>query len=90
MTFEWDDDKSRKNIEKHGIGFETAKDLWHDKNRIEIEVPHPVEERWIILGRVQGKIWAAIYTVRQGSIRIISVRRARAKEVRLYEEEALS
>ncbi len=90
MTFEWDDDKSRKNIEKHGIGFETAKDLWHDENRIEIEVPHPVEERWIILGRVQGKIWAAIYTVRQGSIRIISVRRARAKEVRLYEEEALS
>jgi uncharacterized DUF497 family protein len=36
MKFEWDDDKSQSNMEKHGIDFETAKTLWSDENRIEI------------------------------------------------------
>ena len=87
MEFEWDLDKSRSNLVKHGIDFDTAKNLWLDEDRIEIWAPHPVENRGIIIGQHQNKLWTAIFTMRGTTIRIISVRRARKKEAKLYEEE---
>ncbi len=87
MEFEWDPRKSTANRMKHGIDFETAQGLWLDENRIEIEAPHPVEERTILIAQLQGKLWTAVYTVRDESIRLISVRRARGKEIVLYEKE---
>ena len=47
MEFEWDENKSNSNKNKHGIDFSTAKHLWDDRNRIEIEVPYPLEHRSI-------------------------------------------
>ena len=87
MRFDWDDRKSQANREKHGIDFETAKSLCLDDRRVEIEMAFPDEKRWALIAKVQGKTWTAIYTVRSETIRLISVRRARIKEVRLYEEK---
>ena len=87
MNFEWDGQKSRTNRDKHGIDFETAKALWLDDRRVEIEMTFPDEKRWALVAQVGGNTWTAIYTVRDESIRLISVRRARPKEVRLYEEK---
>jgi hypothetical protein len=56
MNFEWDSKKSESNQEKHGIDFETAQWLWQDEFRIEIQAPHPIEDRWIIFGKLNGKI----------------------------------
>lgn len=64
MQFEWDKEKSKKNKEKHGIDFESARGIWLDENRIEIHAPHPLEDRWIIIGRLHDKIWTAVYTMR--------------------------
>jgi hypothetical protein len=86
MHFEWDPQKSLSNAEKHGIDFETATALWQDEQRVEIEAPYPIENRYIIIGKLNGKLWAAIFTYRQKKIRIISVRRARKKERELYEK----
>jgi uncharacterized DUF497 family protein len=87
MNFEWDPAKSQSNLRKHGIDFETAKSLWRDEDRVEIYAPHPVEDRVVLIAKHLDKIWTAIYTPRQDAIRIISVRRARQKEVDLYEEK---
>jgi len=87
VKFEWDSAKSDTNRKKHGIDFHAAKELWHDEHLIEIQAPHPVENRSIIIGLIQGKLWTAIYTMRDDAIRIISVRRSRKKEVELYEKE---
>jgi uncharacterized DUF497 family protein len=87
MKFEWDNDKSSANMAKHGIDFEDAKNIWLDENRVEIHAPHPVEDRGIIIGKHHNKLWTAIYTTRGDAIRIISVRRARKKEAKLYEKE---
>jgi uncharacterized DUF497 family protein len=87
MGFEWDLDKSRSNLVKHGIDFDTAKNLWLDEDRIEIWAPHLVENRGIVIGQHQNKLWTAIFTMRGTTIRIISARRARKKETKLYEEE---
>jgi uncharacterized DUF497 family protein len=87
MKFDWDEEKSRTNEDKHGIDFETTKNLWLDEDRIEIYAPHLLENRRIIIAKYRNKIWAAIYTIRDDTIRIISVRRARKREVNLYEKE---
>jgi uncharacterized DUF497 family protein len=87
MRFDWDSRKSLTNREKHGIDFETAKSLWLDDDRVEIEMAFPDESRWALIAKVRGKTWTAIYTVRNETIRLISVRRSRTKEVRLYEEK---
>ena len=87
MNFEWNEQKSRANSAKHGIDFETATQLWNDGDRVEIHTTFPDENRSIMIGRINKKLWAAIFTQRGKSIRIISVRRARTKEAALYEKE---
>ncbi len=89
MKFAWDEDKSKINKAKHGIDFESAKNLWLDEDRVEIHAPHPIENRSIIIAKYQHKLWAVIYTIRDDTIRIISVRRARKREVNLYEKEKI-
>ncbi len=87
IQFEWDDKKSSSNKIKHGIAFDTAKDLWNDSNRVEIETSCPIEERTILIGKVKNKLWTAIFTQREDTIRIISVRRARKRETKLYDQK---
>jgi hypothetical protein len=87
MRFEWNHHKNLSNLAKHGIDFETAKNLWLDKNRVEIWAPYPIEDRGIIIGKYEEKLWTAIFTLRGDAIRIISVRRARRKEAKLYDKE---
>jgi len=90
MRFEWDDGKSRINKAKHDIDFDAAKDLWNDPNRVEILTCYPVENRSILIGRIDKKLWTAVFTRRSNSIRIISVRRTRKKEAELYGEKETS
>ncbi len=85
MPFEWDDQKSLSNKQKHGIDVEAVTSLWLDDERVEVELAFPDEKRWALIAKIGEKTWTAIYTVRGETIRLISVRRARPKEVRLYE-----
>ncbi|MBW1717450.1 MAG: BrnT family toxin [Deltaproteobacteria bacterium] len=85
MKFEWDNNKSSSNKLKHGIDFQTATRLWDDPDRIEIDTPYPLENRYILIAKLDQKCWAAVFTKRGKAIRIISVRRARKREVELYE-----
>lgn len=87
MKFEWDKVKSDTNKVKHGIDFETAKGLWLDEDRVEIHAQYPIEKRSIIISKLHGKLWTAVYTMRSDTVRIISVRRSREKEVVLYENK---
>lgn len=89
MSFEWDLGKSATNNEKHGIDFVTAELLWLDDNRVEIQASYPLEDRWILIGKIDLKLWTAVITLRGDSIRIISVRRSRKKEVDLYEKKSI-
>ncbi len=86
MKFEYDENKSRINKAKHHINFEEAKALWQDPYAFEIP-SHQCEDedRFLVLGQIEGKHYTAIITYRAANIRIISVRRSRAKEVPLYE-----
>ena len=83
--FEFDIDKSQANLEKHGIDFLDAQALWKDPDLLEIRARSDDEPRFLAIGLIGPKHWSAVVTYRNGTIRLISVRRSRAREVELYE-----
>jgi uncharacterized DUF497 family protein len=85
MEFEYDVQKSRANKKKHGIDFVEAQALWEDPNLMEIPAKTSDEPRFLVIGRISDKHWSGVITYRGGKIRVISVRRARAEEVEIYE-----
>lgn len=85
MEFEYDPEKSKANRAKHGIDFEDAQELWADDDRLVIPARSETESRWAMLARHGARVWAAFYTLRDGRVRLISVRRARPNEKATYE-----
>lgn len=85
MAFDFDPQKSDRNLAKHGIDFIDAQQLWNDPNLLEIPAKTEDERRSIVIGQIDAKHWSAIITYRSDDIRIISVRRSRVEEVALYE-----
>lgn len=84
MDFEFDEAKSLTNAEKHGIDFAEAQLLWRVERRLVIEARSETEPRYAIIASHAGKLWTAIFTVREGRIRTISVRRSRHGEEEGY------
>ena len=89
MSFEYDPNKSASNFTKHGIDFEQAKQLWDDESYLEILARNLDEPRFLIIGKIMDKYWSAVITYRGENIRIISVRRSREEEIKLYEHESI-
>lgn len=89
FSFEFDEQKSRINLEKHGIDFVQAQELWSDPYLLEIQAKTVDEARFMVIGRIKGKHWSAVITHRSTNIRVISVRRSRPEEVVLYESEEI-
>ncbi|MBI4544209.1 MAG: BrnT family toxin [Gemmatimonadetes bacterium] len=85
MEFEFDPAKSEANKAKHGIDFNEAMRLWEDENRIEIPARTTDEPRSLVIGKIAEKHWSGVITYRGEKIRIVSVRRSRWEEVKLYE-----
>jgi len=85
MEFEFDNNKSKVNKQKHGIDFDEAKKLWEDSNYVEIPVKTSDEPRFLIIGEIKGKHWTGVITYRSERIRIISLRRSRKEEISIYE-----
>lgn len=85
MKYEYDSNKSLSNKQKHGIDFENAKLLWNDDRMVEILTSHEDEERFINIGKINSKFYTVVSTIREDKIRIISARRARKKEIEIYE-----
>ena len=85
VSFEFDAAKSESNRTKHGIDFLEAQALWNDPMLLEIPAKTDDEPRHLLIGLIQDKHWSAVVTYRADNIRLISVRRARAEEVALYE-----
>lgn len=87
MQIEWDENKNKENIQKHGISFNAASFVFADPNRLErydlSENNLSREDRYQTLGLV-GKVLFVVYTERKDSYRIISARLADKDERRIY------
>jgi len=88
MNYEWDRQKARRSLEKHGVHFADAVGALEDA--LALTIPDPdseSEERFITLGMDPfGKLLAVAYTWRGKRIRIISARIATNRERRSYED----
>jgi len=88
MSYEWDPDKARSNLKKHGVRFADAVSVLEDENAITIQDEHEREDRFITIGMdFLSRILVVVYTFRDIMIRIISARKATARERKLYEEQ---
>ena len=84
---EWDEEKNAINEKKHGIGFEEAGLVFGDEARIEYydELHSIDEDRYITIGKVADVLFV-VFTERpeHNAIRLISARKANARERGLY------
>jgi hypothetical protein len=86
MNFEYDKNKSLSNKKKHGIDFEESKTLWLGDNVI-LPAITKGESRYMIIGRINSNIYSCIFTRRYKKIRLISCRKSRDKEKKVYCEK---
>ena len=85
MEIDWDGKKAISNLKKHGIDFADAVSVLADERAITINDDYPNEERFITIGvDSYSRILVVVYTWRETRIRIISARKATAKEIRQY------
>jgi uncharacterized DUF497 family protein len=89
LNFEWDENKAKSNLAKHGVSFEEASTVFGDP--LSITIPDPAhsqeEDRSVTVGSShQSKLLVVVHTERGDSIRIISARRASRRERKDYEE----
>ena len=90
MVFEWDPKKAETNRRKHQIEFVDAVIVFDDDRGITLVDEHPTEERYITFGMdAQGHVLAVSYAIRGDSIRIISARKATARERAQYEDKRI-
>ena len=87
--FEWDEEKNKVNRQKHGIWFEDILpifELSETKGLVLGDKRHDYgEDRFVLLCPFRGKIYHVTFVWREERIRLISARRASAKEVLHYE-----
>ena len=83
MKFEWDTEKEKSNIQKHGVSFEQASYVFADPfalNKYDDDHSH-TEDMWILLEKsLSGVILVVVYTFRDNDgaefARIISAGKA--------------
>ena len=88
MSYEWDESKAKKNVQKHKIQFADAIGVFEDERAVTIEEDHEDEIRMVTLGMdFLARVLVVVYTWRDEKIRLISARKATPHEREQYEEE---
>lgn len=93
MKFEWDSEKEKVNVEKHGITFEQASYVFADQFALnKYDEEHSIDEdRWVLLGKSLNEvILVVVHTFKDDDnieyVRIISARKATKKEQQSYQQ----
>jgi len=93
LRWTWDPKKATANRRKHGLSFETAMRVFDDPLHASKLDPHPDGDRWHTIGLVGPVLLLVIHTrpeLERGGDepvgRIISARKATARERKAYEE----
>ena len=87
VKFEWNEKKCRENQRKHGLNFEDVELVFEGDSITFLDDRLDYgEERYITLGAIDGRIVVIVHTLRGETIRIISMRKANAREKKIYQE----
>ncbi|GJL56685.1 MAG: hypothetical protein NPIRA02_38170 [Nitrospirales bacterium] len=86
--FEWDEDKNKENLAKHGLNFEDAEyvfdspTLTFKDTRFEYS-----EKRYITFGLLEERMVVVAHTPRDDKTRIISMRKGNDREQKTYKKQ---
>ena len=87
MKIEFDPEKNRANINKHGVSFAEAKIFDFDNSIIaEDERREYGETRYIAIGILRHRLHVMVFTLVKDGVRVISLRKANSREVKRYEQ----
>jgi len=90
MRFDWDTHKAQVNLEKHGVSFEEAEEVFDDPNGFHFfDAAHSIGEiRYNVIGFSRQRLLFVVYTEREEeTTRIISAREAGKYHRRIYEQQ---
>lgn len=82
--FEWDEQKRRSNIEKHGLDFISAAEIFDGRPIVTAQSTSLEEERFLTVGNLNDRFMTVVWTWRGDAIRLISARRARDQEIKQF------
>jgi uncharacterized DUF497 family protein len=87
MDFEWDEDKSEICFRERGFDFAYAVIVFFDSDRIvQPDKRYSYgEDRYQVIGMIEGRLFFVVYTLRGDVIRLISARKANQREVKQYD-----
>ena len=90
MIAEFDPDKDEANRIKHGVPLLFGVRVFEDEEHIILPSFRPIdgEDRYKAVGRIDGRLWTAIYVERGAAIRLISVRRSNDGEQGNYDRHS--
>ena len=88
MIAEFDPAKDAANIAKHGVPLAFGTRVFDDPDHLVIAAirPDDGEERYKVIGIVDGKLWTAVHVLRGKATRFVSVRRSNDGEERAYRD----
>ncbi|MGA2902244.1 MAG: BrnT family toxin [Candidatus Korobacteraceae bacterium] len=91
MEIEFDPAKSERNVRERGLSFELTADFdFETAVYVEDNRYNYGERRIRALGYIEERLYALVYTVRGETLRVISLRRANRREVKIYEDATRS
>jgi uncharacterized DUF497 family protein len=88
MEFEWDEAKSSACFGERGFDFAYAARVFFDPDRL-VQADNRFiygEDRYQVIGRIDGRLFVVVFTPRGACVRIISARKANLREVKHYED----
>ncbi len=91
MEFEWDPNKARINLARHGVSFAEASTVFGDPLATTIlDSRHSRDElRFVTIGLSRSdRLLVVVHSDRENRLRIISARPATRRERRQYEDES--
>lgn len=86
MDIEFDPAKDAINAEKHGVSLLSGTNVFSDADMLVIPTSRVEdgERRFRAIGKVAGRLWTAVYVMRNRRHRFISVRKSNVGETRTY------
>ena len=82
--YEWDEDKRLINLGKHKLDFIDSILLFDGRPAAHVPAKTETEARTLTIGEINGKFYTVVWTQREEARRLISFRRARHEEEKLY------
>ncbi|QIM66791.1 hypothetical protein A4G16_05110 [Mannheimia granulomatis] len=91
MKLEYDEQKSIKNTLERGLPFSLVQNFEFDTAFIKQDLRNEYSEiRYQALGLIENRLYALVFCLRNGAVRVISFRKANSREIIIYEKNRQS